>query len=171
MNVTARSFPPLAGKAAHTLILGSMPGRESLRQQQYYAHPRNAFWPIVSRLLALPEGVGYAQRTKAFTARGFVLWDVLESCERPGSLDASIEPGSIVPNDFAAFFAHRKRIERVFFNGSTAQAMFLRHVLPNLPERFATLPMQRLPSTSPAHAGLRFDAKLAAWRAILPEGA
>ena len=163
----ARSFPPLAGSAAHTLILGSMPGRESLRKQQYYAHPRNAFWPIVTELLALPEDVDYARRAKAFTAHGLALWDVLESCERPGSLDSAIQPDSIVVNDFPGFFARHPRIRRVFFNGSAAQQLFMRHVHPQLPAPFAALPLQRLPSTSPAHAGMRLPAKLEAWRVIV----
>jgi len=165
----ARSFPPLAAGHAHTLILGSMPGRESLRRQQYYAHPRNAFWPIVSAVLELPLQSDYATRAAAFVARGFALWDVLESCEREGSLDASIDPASMVPNDFAAFFARHPKIDRVFFNGSAAETVFLRRVLPALPKDGAILPMRRLPSTSPAHAGMRFEAKLEAWRAILPD--
>lgn len=167
-SATARSFPPLAGSDAHTLILGSMPGRESLRQQQYYAHPRNAFWPIISELLALPAGADYASRAKAFTARGLALWDVLESCERPGSLDAAIQPDSIVVNDFPGFFARHPRILRIFFNGSAAQQLFMRHVQPpQLPAPFAAVPLQRLPSTSPAHAGMRLSAKLEAWRVIV----
>lgn len=164
----ARSFPPIATLQAHTLILGSMPGRDSLRAVQYYAHPRNAFWPIVTTLLGATAPLEYPARIELLRARGFALWDVLASCTRPGSLDTAIDPDSIVPNDFAAFLARHPRIDRVFFNGATAAALYRRHALPTLDAASRAIASMRLPSTSPAHAGLPFAAKLDAWRAILP---
>lgn len=164
----ARSFPPIAATQAHTLILGSMPGRDSLRATQYYAHPRNAFWPIVTTLLGASATTDYAARIELLRTRGFALWDVLASCTRPGSLDTAIDPASIVPNDFAAFFSHHPHIDRVFFNGATAAALYRRHVVPSLDASSRAIASARLPSTSPAHAGLPFAAKLDAWRAILP---
>ena len=163
-------FPPLAAEDARLLILGSMPSRESLRQQRYYAHPRNAFWPILCSLLDIRDE-DYAARTRAVVHRKVAVWDVLKACFREGSLDAAIDDRSIVVNDFAAFFAQHEAVERVFFNGAKAEAVYRRHVLPELDARTAAIPLQRLPSTSPAHAGMSLDQKTLAWRAILVGGA
>lgn len=165
-----QSFPPLAGPDARLLILGSMPGRRSLAEQQYYAHPHNAFWPIMAALFGFAPGAPYAERCAALTAAGIAVWDVLAACTRASSLDSDIVESSIVPNDFASFFDAHPRIEGIYFNGAKAETSFLKHVLPTLSDAHLAIPRhRRLPSTSPAHAGLRFDAKLAVWqRAIAP---
>lgn len=147
-----------------------MPSTASLRAGQYYAHPRNAFWPILAELLGMPRDVSYRERLACLNAAGIALWDVLQSCTRPGSLDAAIEETSIVPNDFGDFFARHGRIVRVFFNGSKAEQAYRRYVQPGLDAlREQRLTYRRLPSTSPAHAALRFDEKLRAWSSVLPE--
>lgn len=161
------SFAPLSRPSAKVLILGSMPGVASLAAQQYYAHPRNAFWPIMASIAGFDAAAPYAARVEALTRGGFALWDVLQSCVRTGSLDSSIRAGSRVPNDFAAFFSAHPGIRLVCFNGAEAQQSFARHVLPGL--RIDGLRYVRLPSTSPAHA-LPFEHKLAAWRAALVSG-
>lgn len=161
-----QGFPPLVRPGAHTLVLGSMPGRESLAQQKYYAHPRNAFWPIMVKMFRL-NGDSYEERTVALTLRGIAVWDILQACVRPGSLDASIDESSIVANDFAAFFGRYGGIRRVFFNGAKAESMYLRHVLPTLGEQHARIARQRLPSTSPAHAAMTLKQKAQAWRIVL----
>jgi hypoxanthine-DNA glycosylase len=160
-----RGFPPIARPDARILILGSMPSRESLARQQYYAHPRNAFWPIMTELLGL-AAASYPERAAALAQRGVALWDVLQTCFRSGSLDAAIDDRTLVTNDFPSFFDAHPRIRRVFFNGAKAEAVYRRHVLPLLPEPAAALPLLRLPSTSPAHAGMTLRQKAAAWRAI-----
>lgn len=160
-----RSFPPIADAGARILILGSMPGKESLRANQYYAHPRNAFWPIMGKLAGAAPELPYGERTLKLKAAGIALWDVLASCTRRGSLDADIAPDSIHPNDFAAFFGVHPHIERVYFNGSMAEQSFRKHVLPHLAH--LPLQLQRLPSTSPANASLRFEQKLEAWKIII----
>ncbi|MDT8319017.1 MAG: DNA-deoxyinosine glycosylase [Xanthomonadales bacterium] len=165
----ARGFPPIARPGARILILGSMPGRESLARQQYYAHPRNAFWPIVNDLLQI-EASDYRQRTRQLAARGVALWDVLKACFRIGSLDSAIDENRIVSNDFDAFFAEHPRIGHLFFNGAKAEALYVKHVRPKLPTQWAVLPATRLPSTSPAHASMSRADKTAAWRAILQTG-
>lgn len=148
------------------MILGSMPSRESLARQQYYAHPRNAFWPIVTKLLHI-EAPEYRQRAKQLAQRGMALWDVLKACFREGSLDSSIDENSIVTNDFEGFFAAHPGIDQLFFNGAKAESVYLRHVKPDLPPPWSELPATRLPSTSPAHAGMPFEQKMQAWTAIL----
>jgi len=159
-----RSFPPVADGNATRLILGSMPGVASLRAGQYYAHPRNLFWRILGELLGMDPGLPYAGRVEALVSSRIALWDVLKSCSRAGSLDADIESGSIIPNDFATFFARHPQVRRVYFNGSTAEQCFRRRVLPLLPA--GSLMYERLPSTSPAHAALSYEEKLAAWRVV-----
>ncbi|MDJ0739662.1 MAG: DNA-deoxyinosine glycosylase [Gammaproteobacteria bacterium] len=160
------SFPPLAGPAARVLVLGSMPGTASLNANQYYAHPRNAFWSIVDALFAIDRSLAYAERCAALVGHGVAVWDVLRSCHRPGSLDADIDPRSIVVNDFAGFFASHPAVCKLCFNGATAERLFKRHVAPSIADREG-LVMIRLPSTSPAHAAMRLDDKIAHWRQAL----
>lgn len=157
-------LPPISRPDARLLILGSMPGAESLRQQRYYAHPRNAFWLILSEWLGLSAEAAYEARCQALVNAGIALWDVLGACVRRGSLDAAIEPGSVRINDFPAFFAVHRRIARVLCNGSTAHQFFRRHVLPRL---VAPPLLVRLPSTSPAHAAMSLAVKRAHWFAAL----
>lgn len=163
-----RGFPPVSGPGARILILGSMPSRESLAQGQYYAHPRNAFWPIMRALLGL-EGASYQERTVEVVRRGVAIWDVLQTCFRPGSLDSSIEDSTIVTNDFTAFFQAHPGVRSVYFNGAKAAAVYRRHVLPHLSGPPARLDLMRLPSTSPANAGMTLAQKKQAWRVILEE--
>jgi TDG/mug DNA glycosylase family protein len=162
------SFPPIAAPDASCLILGSMPGTASLAAQQYYAHPRNAFWPLLLQILDLPETLSYAERCQALRQHRIAVWDVLLACKRRGSLDADIEPESIVANDFAGFLAAHPQIRVLYFNGATAANVYKRLVLPLLPPAAAALPRVQLPSTSPAHATLDFGRKLANWNRVNP---
>lgn len=162
------SFAPVASAPARVLILGSMPGAASLAARQYYAHPRNAFWRILGELAGAHPDLPYDERLARLQARGIALWDVLRHCERPGSLDADIAPASMIANDFAGLFATQPGITRVLFNGATAEQCFRRHVLPGLDAALsARLTLIRLPSTSPAHAGMAVEHKLAHWREAL----
>lgn len=158
------SFPPVADASARILILGSMPGVESLRAGQYYAHPRNAFWKLMGELFGANPELPYAQRTQQLKKSGIALWDVLASCLRKGSLDSAITADSMTPNDFQAFFATHRKITQVFFNGATAERSFRLQVLPGLTAQ--PLQFTRLPSTSPAHAALSHAQKQAAWRVL-----
>lgn len=160
-----RSFPPVARADARVLVLGSMPGVASLAAQQYYAHTRNAFWPIMAELTGVAAQAHYTERLAGLQRAHIALWDVLQSCVRVGSLDTSIDESSIVANDFAAFFERHRRITHVFFNGSKAAEAFRRHALPQLGE--LRLQMQRLPSTSPANASYSLARKLEHWRAVI----
>jgi hypoxanthine-DNA glycosylase len=158
------SFPPIEHADAKILILGSMPGAESLRQQQYYAHPRNAFWPIMAALFDLETGWDYQKQCAHLSSCRIAVWDVLKACHRPGSLDQHIEPGSMEANDFRIFLTGHPHIRHVFFNGAKAEQVFTRFVLPSLSSVQQAIPRTRLPSTSPAHAAMNFEQKLAAWQ-------
>ena len=156
-----QSFPPVCSTDAKLLILGSMPGKMSLEKHQYYGHPQNAFWKIMGEL-AGADSKSYQERLAALQASGIALWDVLASCKRASSLDSHIREEAA--NDFGTFFAQHPHITHVFFNGSKAEQSFRKFVRGK--QQLPPLTYHRLPSTSPAHAGMRYADKLRAWRAI-----
>jgi double-stranded uracil-DNA glycosylase len=162
----ADGFPPIAGPGAQVLVLGSLPGAESLRRQEYYAQPRNAFWKIMGALVDAGPERAYAERTARLIEAGIAVWDVCACAWRPGSLDSSIDAGSVVVNDLGDFLARHPQIGRIYFNGATAATVYGRRVLPLLPTPLGGLVTRVLPSTSPAHAAMPFEAKLAAWQAL-----
>jgi hypoxanthine-DNA glycosylase len=158
-------FAPIENKDARILILGSMPGRESLKAEQYYAHQRNAFWPVMGELVGASPSIPYESRVQILTSAGIALWDVLASCRRLGSMDSDIEEGSIQPNDFESFYRSHPKITRIIFNGAMAEKCYRKQVLPLL----KSLPLLylRVPSTSPANVSIPYEQKLNAWRAAL----
>ena len=158
-------FAPLGGTTAHTLILGSIPGVASLQRQRYYAHPRNAFWPILCAFLAISGDSPYAKKTTTLTEAGFALWDVLGACSRAGSLDSAILCASETVNPLADFLGAHPTIEKVLFNGAKAAHCFHRKVAPTLCDNKRKY--IRLPSTSPANAVMSFAEKRAIWHAAL----
>ena len=115
------SFPPIESPRARVLVLGTMPSITSLREKQYYAHPRNLFWKIVGELLGFETKAPYPVRTAALVSAHVALWDVLKSCTRASSLDSDIDPKTIVPNDISSFLATHTEVRRIFFNGAKAE--------------------------------------------------
>ena len=160
-------FPAIACVDAKILILGSMPSIKSLEQQQYYAHPRNAFWPIMSALFDMDKTWLYQQRCDHLISNKIAVWDALQACQRQGSLDSNIDPSSMIANDFNTFFKQHSKITLVVFNGGKAEQVFKQHVVPSLDKKFKHLNQIRLPSTSPAHASMTFEQKLSAWKHTL----
>jgi hypoxanthine-DNA glycosylase len=160
-------FAPIADSNAVVLILGSMPSTKSLDAHQYYAHPRNSFWPIMSALFAKSKPLDYEHKKQLLHRHKVALWDVLNSCHRAGSLDSSINNESIVVNDFNKFFTEHPLIAAVYFNGTRAQQEYNKRVLATLDARFSSIKYQRLPSTSPAMASLSHEQKLQQWKTIL----
>lgn len=153
---------PVAGPGARLLVLGSFPGEASLRSQQYYAHPRNQFWPIVSALWGL-EGMQalqhrpYAERLPVALSHGLAIWDVYSGCERQGSLDSAIREAEL--NDLAGLVAQLPDLRVIAHNGGASA----RHAQLT---RSLGATVRTLPSTSPAHASWSFERKLAAWREV-----
>lgn len=166
MTSGARSscLAPIARRDARVLILGSLPGAESLRRQQYYAHAQNAFWPIMGELVGARPELPYAARTARLVEAGIALWDVCAEAERAGSLDAAIR--APVANDLAGFLAVHPDIAVIGFNGATAATLFARRVRPTLGLDLRPA-LVALPSTSPAHARMTRADKVAAWRGLL----
>jgi len=158
------SFPPISDPTCRVLILGSMPGKASLRANQYYAHPQNAFWRILSECFDVPAEAPYEQRVSGLIRHHLAVWDVLRSCTRESSLDSDIVEASIVPNDLATFLSEHPELRMICFNGAKAETCYRRYVLPSLPER--GLACHRLPSTSPANASIPYAKKLAAWKIV-----
>jgi TDG/mug DNA glycosylase family protein len=161
-----RGFPPIADRRARTLILGSMPGEASLAAGEYYAFRHNQFWRIAGEIAGFAHDAPYARRKAALKRCRIALWDVLASCVRAGSLDSAIREDSIRVNDFAAFLAAHPAIRQVCFNGRKAESAWRRRVAPTLPPTL-TLEYRLLPSTSPAHAGMSYRAKLRRWRSVI----
>jgi len=156
-------LPLVARPDARVLVLGSLPGQKSLEQHQYYAHPRNHFWPIMRQLLCLPEKADYADRIAGLLNHGIALWDVCAQAQRPGSLDSAIRDA--VANDFPAFFAAHPHIALIACNGGKAFGLFQRLAAPRLAPRYRGM-ARHLPSTSPAHARLSCAQKLARWAVV-----
>ncbi len=163
----SQGFPPVAGQSAKILILGSLPGSESLRRKQYYAMPQNRFWWTMGQLFGAHPERPYEQRLETLLQAGIALWDVCHAAHRPGSLDSAIVGHTVIPNPFAPFLAAHPRIALICFNGSGAENLFNRFVLPTLAPAQAATARVRLPSTSPAHAAMRIEEKLAKWRSAL----
>jgi hypoxanthine-DNA glycosylase len=160
-----KGFQPIVNTDAKILILGSMPSEVSIQKQEYYGHPRNTFWPIMLAMFAEKgERVyDYSQRKKILINNKVAVWDVLQSCHREGSLDAAIKMKSIRINNFSHFFSTFKSIQNVFFNGSKAETIFIKHVLPTMQEQFDTIQYKKLPSTSPAYATISVKQKTEVW--------
>jgi hypoxanthine-DNA glycosylase len=165
---TVTSFPPIANESAQILILGSMPGILSLKANQYYAHPRNAFWRIMASIYGFDAESPYEDRVKKLTASGVALWDVLRTCVRAGSLDSAIKNSSQITNDFKLFFEQHPNIKLVAFNGEKAEKSFNTLCLKQLQTdlNISSISFVRLPSSSPAHT-VHLDHKIAAWRNAL----
>jgi len=141
------------------LVLGTLPGEESLRRVEYYAHPRNAFWPIVFALFGAAPAIDYNERLRFAGDRRIALWDVCATAERRASLDSEIKRES--PNPIHDLLDAHPDIRTVAFNGGGARRLYNRHFT-----RRPDLLYLPLPSTSPAHASLGLGEKLARWQAL-----
>ncbi len=156
----SEGFLPLERGDARVLVLGTLPGVKSITEQQYYAHPQNAFWPIMRELYGVSGD--YYERCAALVLHNIAVWDVLRASVRPGSLDADIQQETATANDFGTFFETHSDIELIAFNGRKAEQLFDRMVANPIRRRHRRI---GLPSTSPAYAAMPFEGKLDAWRA------
>ncbi|HPS87278.1 MAG TPA: DNA-deoxyinosine glycosylase [Spirochaetota bacterium] len=157
---TLKSFPAVINRSSRILILGSMPGNESLRKNQYYANSRNLFWKIIYALFDAVPDPSYEKRIAFILSKKIALWDVINNCYREGSLDSNIRDEQ--PNDFINLFRKYPDIKHIIFNGAKAYDSFRRHTGFNDQDGFV---YKKLPSSSPAHA-VKFDDKLKEWSVI-----
>ena len=158
----SEGFRPIAREDARVLVLGSLPGQRSLTESRYYAHPQNAFWPIMQDVFGINGS--YAERCAVLEQHKIALWDVLRASVRPGSLDSDIRLETATANDFASFLSEYSCVQEVMFNGKKAEQMFRRMVPQTLCKK---LRLTALPSTSPAYAAMPYDTKLQTWKQAL----
>ncbi|MDI1309873.1 MAG: DNA-deoxyinosine glycosylase [Methylotenera sp.] len=161
MSEQIKGFEPIVDEESEIIILGSMPGIQSLQAGEYYAHKQNAFWKILNKIFPQHSLNNYEEKIAMLRLNNIALWDVLKSCERQGSLDYDIILKTMQVNDFYELFNKYPRIQKVCFNGAFAEKSYTRFVLKNLKSSISYV---RLPSTSPAHASLSFDEKLMLWK-------
>lgn len=161
-----QSFEPVFDRSARLLILGSLPGKRSIAEQGYYAHPRNAFWSIMSELIGIDPKLPYEERIGLLRQHRVALWDVVASAERPGSLDSAIVRQGARYNAIPELLQRAPGIELIVFNGGAAEDLFKR-AQREWGTSLEQIPQVRLPSTSPAHAALSTEQKVEAWRTAL----
>lgn len=154
------SFKPIIDQTSRVLVLGSMPGVQSLRKQQYYANSSNQFWRIIYTIFTTPLESDYASRIRFMRNKGIALWDVIRTCYREGSLDSNIKNETV--NDFEHIFSNYPNLALVAFNGGKAFETYRKRVGFGLAE----IEYKALPSTSPANT-MRFEEKLSQWEIIL----
>ncbi|MBI3299820.1 MAG: DNA-deoxyinosine glycosylase [Elusimicrobia bacterium] len=155
------SFEPVVGPSPKILILGSMPGVESLRRQEYYGHPQNQFWRLLGEVIGTDlQSLSYAKRLSVLKKKGIALWDTIKACEREGSLDSDICDEE--PNEISGL-VRETGVRAVFLNGGKARQMFLRHIAEGLSTEVTVVD---LPSSSPAAASIPYPEKLRRWRRI-----
>jgi hypoxanthine-DNA glycosylase len=153
-----QGLPPVVGRSTRLLLLGSFPSQASLLAGQYYAHPRNQFWPLLAALFDMDlMALDYAARLRVVTQRGLGIWDVYAACERDGSLDAAITQA--LPNDLAGLVAQLPQLQAIAHNGGES-ARLMRLTASLAPA------CDRLPSSSAANASWSFARKLMAWRLV-----
>ncbi len=158
----AQGLAPVFGRNARVLVLGSFPGEASLQAGQYYAHPRNHFWPVLSQLLGKDLSVlAYDERCAHVCTAGIAIWDIYASCHRQGSLDSAIRQASL--NDFQALQRQAPQLRVVAINGAQAASQ-----AKGFTERGWIV--YRMPSTSPANARLRLEQKAEQWAALRRDG-
>ena len=153
------SFPSLSNPEASILLLGTMPGVKSLELNEYYGHPQNNFWKLLALVFEEDIPKEYHQKKEVLQRNKIAVWDVLQACERQGSLDSAIMKE--VPNDFTEFLNQHPNIKIIAFNGQKAAAYFKKHI-----QISGNYQLITLPSSSPANASKSFEYKLMEWKII-----
>lgn len=158
MNSYIHPFPPLLDQNTRILFLGSFPSIASFEQAFYYAHPRNAFWPILEAIFDVHLETNEAKKTFCLE-KGIGLWDVIGSCERSNSSDTNLK--NCIPNDFKKLLEEYPNIQAFAFTGKKSHDLFMKI--------YKDLKIEKvlLPSTSPAHAAMKFEEKKAIYKTFL----
>ncbi|MBK6731397.1 MAG: DNA-deoxyinosine glycosylase [Bacteroidetes bacterium] len=154
------SFDPISNSDTSILILGTMPGDKSLEQEEYYAHPTNRFWKIISTITNNELPHSYLEKKELLLKTKIGVWDVAHKVNRKGSLDSEIKDEE--PNDLDNFISQHKNLKVIGFNGNKAQVIFDKYF-----ERKSGIKYISLPSTSPANTGINLENICEQWRLIL----
>lgn len=156
-------LPPVVDASTRVLIVGSMPSVQSLEKQQYYGNARNHFWPLIGEIIGQVIPIEYAARLALLKAHHIGLWDTIQSCDRQGSLDATIR--NVTPNNFASLFSEYPQIQAIFFNGSKSFDVFKKHIGLTI---LAGRAYEKMPSTSPIPGKniKSFKEKVEAWQVL-----
>jgi hypoxanthine-DNA glycosylase len=158
MQPYVHPFPPILDQNTRILFLGSFPSIASFEQAFYYAHPRNAFWSILEEIFDVQLETNEAKKVFCFE-QGIGLWDVIGSCERSNSSDTNLK--NCIPNDFKKLLEEFPNIQVLAFTGKKSHDLFMKY--------FKDLEIEKvlLPSTSPAHAAMKFEEKKEIYENIL----
>lgn len=159
------SIEPIIGLNPRILILGSMPGIISINAAQYYANPRNLFWTVLADLFGIDIDCAYDSKVEQIQQLPMILWDTLKACHREGSLDSRILNTDIEANDIKALLSRYPTVQAIAFNGGASAKYFDRLVKPQLPTDMS-VELLKMPSTSPANAGMKREKKLELWRRL-----
>ena len=162
MQVVSGGLEPVTGPEPRILVLGSFPSQKSLRYSEYYGNPKNQFWRIMEALFGIKTSLSYEERIARVIRNHIALWDVVGSCNRPGSADACIT--NPVFNDIAGLAAAHPTLRLIALNGSTA-GRFYAKIAPGI-----EVPSRILPSTSPANAAMSLDEKIQRWSEMRRHG-
>ena len=154
------SFDPISNSDTTILILGTMPGDKSLELGEYYGHPRNRFWKIISTITNNELPLTYSDKKGLLLKSKIGIWDVVHKAYKKGNLDSAIE--DVEPNDLDDFIARHKNLKVIGFNGTKSEELFDKYF-----DRKSSLKYISLPSTSPANTGIDFDNICKLWRQIL----
>ena len=158
-----KSFAPSIDNNSKILILGSMPGVKSLKEQQYYAHPQNRFWKVMGSIFNVPNlhEYSYELKLKTLLKNNIALWDTIKSCKREGSLDSDIQ--NEIPNDIKGLLKKYPNIKTICLNGNKSYSAFKKY----FPELFEKYSCHKMPSTSPANARYSLDILMREWTKIV----
>ena len=152
------SFPPIIDQESKILILGSVPGVKSLEKQEYYGHPQNKFWKIIFELFEVDFTENYVEKIEILKKNKIAVWDVIDTCERKGSLDSEIRNEEA--NDIKNLLQTHPNIRAIFCNGGKSYKN-LKKIL----DKNSEIPVYLLPSTSPLHT-ISFEKKLEDWKIL-----
>jgi hypoxanthine-DNA glycosylase len=153
------SFDPISDSDTVVLILGTIPGKKSIELGEYYGHPRNCFWKIISTITNKNIPFTYSDKIELLLKSKIGIWDVAHKANRKGSLDNTIK--SVEPNDLDKFIAEHKNLKVICFNGKKSEELFNKYF-----NRKSNLKYIPLPSTSPANTHIDFDNKCKLWQQI-----
>ena len=158
-----QSFLPNIDEKSEILILGSMPGMKSLKEQQYYAHPQNRFWKLMELFCNVEnlQDFDYQEKLQTLLKNKIALWDVIQVCNREGSLDSNIQ--NEIPNNIPKLLKNFPNIKYICLNGNKAYSAFKKH----FSELLKQYKCYKLPSTSPANARYKLDDLYQEWQQAL----